>query len=91
MTMMCEIARSLDAAQIEEIVGLERETGLTVVAFSCRTLDPAREERLKAVQDGLGPVLSVPPASPDDVQLERIRALESRLGLSLVAVLSQAA
>lgn len=89
--MVCEIARGLDAAQIEEIEGLEKETGLTVVAFSCRTLDPAKEERLKAVQDELGPALSVPPAIPDDDQLERIRALESRLGLSLVAVRSQAA
>ncbi len=89
--MVCEIARGLDAAQLEEIQALEKETGLTVVAFSCRTLDPAREERLKALQDELGPVLTVPPATPRDEQLERIRALESKLGLSLVAVQPQAA
>lgn len=89
--MVCEIARGLDAAQVEEIQALESETGLTVVAFSCRTLDPAREEKLKAIQDELGPVLTVPPAAPRDEQLERLRALEGRLGLSLVAVQSQAA
>jgi len=84
--MVCEIARGLDPTQIDEIKRLERETGLTVVAFACRSLDPAREERLKAMQAELGPPLAVPPASPDDGQLGRIRDLEESLGLSLVAV-----
>ena len=84
--MVCEIARGLAETQLDEIQRLERETGLTVVAFACRTLDPAREERLKAIQAEIGPLLSVPPASPDDGQLGRIRELEEGLGLSLVAV-----
>jgi hypothetical protein len=84
--MVCEIARGLEPVQIDEIKRLERETGLTVVAFACRSLDPAREERLQAVQAELGPPLAVPPASPDDGQLGRIRELEESLGLSLVAV-----
>jgi hypothetical protein len=84
--MVCDIARGLEQTQLDEIQRLERETGLTMVAFSCRSLDPAREERLKAIQDELGPPLRVPPAAPDDVQLRRIRELEESLGLSLVAV-----
>jgi len=36
----------------------------------------------------MGPVLTVPPAQPSDEQLARIRAVESVLGLSLVAVRS---
>lgn len=84
--MVCEIARSLDEAQLEEIRRLERETGLTLVAFACRELDPAREERLRAAQAELGPVLQAEPASPSEEQLARVRELEEALGLSLVAV-----
>ena len=84
--MVCEIARGLEPATLDEIQRLEHETGLTVVAFACRALDPAREERLKAVQSELGPVLNVPAAAPDEGQLTRIRELEQSLGLSLVAV-----
>ena len=84
--MVCEIARGLEPAQVAEIEGLEQETGLTVVAFACRSLDPAREERLKAVQAELGPPLAAEPATPSDEQLAQIRELESTLGLSLVAV-----
>ncbi len=86
--MVCEIARGLEPSKLGEIEGLERETGLTLVAFACRSLDPAREERLMAVQAEIGPPLNVPPAQPSDEQLARIRALESSLGLSLVAVRS---
>lgn len=84
--MLCEIARGLNETQLEEIRRLERDTGLTVVAFACRDLDPAREERLRAVQAQLGPVLQAEPASPSAEQLARLRALEDTLGLSLVAV-----
>jgi hypothetical protein len=84
--MVCEIARGLGPEQLDEIKGLEDETGLTVVAFACRSLDPAREERLKALQAEMGPVLTVEPARPSEGQLARIRALESALGVSLVAV-----
>lgn len=86
--MVCEIARGLEPRALDEIKGLEGETGLTVVAFACRSLDSAREERLKAMQAEMGPVLTVPPAQPSDEQLARIRAVESGLGLSLVAVRS---
>ena len=84
--MVCDIARGLEAAQLDEIKTLESEAGLTVVAFSCRTLDPAREERLKAIQAEMGPVLLAELAEPTDEQLARIRDLEDALGLSLVAV-----
>jgi hypothetical protein len=84
--MVCEIARGLEQTQLDEIQRLEHETGLTVVAFACRSLDPAREGRLKAIQAELGPVLTAEPARPSDEQLDRIRELEESLGLSLVAV-----
>lgn len=84
--MMCEIARGLEAPQLDEIRRLERDVGLTVVAFACRSLDPAREERLRAIQAELGPLLRAEPAKPDEAQLGRIRELEKSLGLSLVAV-----
>ena len=84
--MVCEIARGLEEDKLDHIQRLEREIGLAVVAFSCRSLDPAREERLLAIQAQLGPVLAVGPAEPSDAQLSRIRDLESQLGLSLVAV-----
>ena len=84
--MMCEIARGLDEPRLSEIQELEREIGLTIVAFSCRSLDPAREERLRAIQAELGPLLAAEPAAPSKAQLERIHALEEELGLALVAV-----
>jgi hypothetical protein len=84
--MLCEIARNLDEAQLEEIRRLEKDLGTTVVAFSCRSLDPKREERLKQIMEEFGPVLQAEPAEPDDGQLGRIREAEEALGLSLVAV-----
>jgi hypothetical protein len=84
--MVCEIARGLEPAQLDEIRQLERDLGLVVVAFSCRSLDPAREERLAAIQAELGPALTAEPAQPTDEQLAHIRELEAQLGLSLVAV-----
>jgi len=84
--MVCEIARGLAGAQLDEIQRLEHDIGLTVVAFACRALDPAREERLRAIQAELGPVLSAEPAKPSREQLTRIREIEESLGLSLVAV-----
>lgn len=84
--MVCEIARGLQAPQLEQISRLEDDLGLTVVAFACRSLDPAREERLRAVQEELGPVLAAEPAAASEEQLARIRELESAMGLSLVAV-----
>ncbi len=84
--MVCEIARGLDETQLDEIRRLEGDIGLTVVAFACRSLDPDREARLKAVQAELGPLLLAAPAQPSAEQLARIRELEDTMGLSLVAV-----
>lgn len=86
--MFCEIARKLDDDELEKIQALENDLGLTLVAFSCRSLDPAREERLQKIMEELGPQLQAPAAEPDDEQLGRIRALEAELGLSLIAVVA---
>lgn len=84
--MLCEIARNLDEERLARITALEDELGLTIVAFSCRSLDAAREEKLRAIMEEFGPVLQAEPADPDEVQLRRIRETEESLGLSLVAV-----
>jgi len=84
--MFCEIARKLDDDELGKIQSLEADLRLTLVAFSCRSLDAAREERLQKIMEELGPQLQAPPAEPDDEQLGRIRALEDELGLSLIAV-----
>ena len=84
--MLCSIAPKLDERQLDEIRALERELGLTIVAFACRSVDPAREERLRKIQAELGPVLMAPPAQPSEEQLARIRHLEESTGLALVAV-----
>jgi hypothetical protein len=84
--MFCDIARNLEDGKLERIKSLEDDLGLTIVAFSCRSLDPAREERLRAIMGELGPLLQAEPAEPDEGQLGRIREAEEALGLSLVAV-----
>jgi hypothetical protein len=84
--MFCEIARKVEGDGIDRIQSLERDLGLTLVAFSCRSLDPAREERLQRIMEELGPQLQARPAEPDDAQLTRIRALEDEIGLTLIAV-----
>jgi microsomal dipeptidase-like Zn-dependent dipeptidase len=86
--MLCDIARNLGDEQLERIKDLEHDLGLTIVAFSCRSLEPQREERLRKAMEELGPVLQAEPASADDTQLDRIRAAEEAMGLSLVAVRS---
>ena len=63
--MLCSLASKLGEKDLEEIEALERDLGITVLAFSCREIDPA------TVSDEL---------------LARIRAVEDRLGLALVAV-----
>jgi hypothetical protein len=82
----CDIAQNLDEQKLEQIRELERRLGLTVVAFSCRSLDPEREEKLRQMAAQLGPVLQAEPAAPNDDQLALIKEEEDRLGLSLVAV-----
>jgi hypothetical protein len=84
--MLCEIARGLNDEQLEQVQALERELGLTVVAFACRSLEPEKEERLQKAMEGLGPVLQAELAKPDDAQLDALRATEEALGLPLVAV-----
>ncbi len=84
--MLCEIARNLDAERLRRIETLERDLGLTIVAFSCRSVPPEREERLRRVMAELGPQLSVPPADADEDQLAAIREAEAAFGVSLVAV-----
>ena len=84
--MFCEIARKVDDDDLDRIRSLEDDLGLMLVAFSCRSLDPAREERLRKAMEELGPQLQAPAAEPDEAQLERIRRLEDDLGLSLIAV-----
>jgi hypothetical protein len=87
--MFCEIARKVDGKDLERIQSLEKDLGLTIVAFSCRALDPAREERLQRMMEELGPQLQAAPAEPDGDQLTRIRTTEEELGLALVAVSPQ--
>jgi hypothetical protein len=84
--MYCDIARNLDDDKVQRIKALEDDLGLTIVAFTCRSLEPAREERLRALMEEMGPQLQAEPAEPDETQLGRIRATEETLGLSLVAV-----
>ena len=84
--MFCEITRKLEDQDLEKLRSLEMDLGLTLVAFSCRSLDPAREEKLEKMMRELGPMLQAPLAAPDDAQLGRIRAAEEELGLSLIAV-----
>jgi len=84
--MFCDVARNLKDDQLQRIRALEDDLGLTIVAFSCRSLDPAREERLREVMEQLGPLLQAEPAEPDEAQLGRIRETEETMGLSLVAV-----
>lgn len=84
--MFCEIARKVEADDLERIQSLEKELGLTLVAFSCRALEPAREARLQSIMEEFGPQLQARPADADEAQLARIRALEADLGLTLIAV-----
>ena len=52
--MFCDIARNLEDDKLQRIKALEEDLGLTIVAFSCRSLDPAREERLHAMRRSSG-------------------------------------
>jgi hypothetical protein len=84
--MMCAIAKNLEEGQVSEIEALEQQTGLTLVAFSCRSLDPEREERLRKIEAELGSPLQTEAAAISEEQLGQIRGLEGEMGLSLVAV-----
>ncbi len=84
--MICEIARNLEGDRLETIEALERDLGLTIVAFSCRALEPEREEKLRQIMDQFGSQLQAEPIEPNASQLESIREVEESMGLSLVAV-----
>ena len=84
--MLCEIARNIEGDRLETVKTLEHDLGLTLVALSCRSLEPVREEKLQKLMDEFGAQLQAEPAEPDDSQLGRIRAAEAELCLSLVAV-----
>jgi hypothetical protein len=84
--MVCDVAKNLEEEQLGEIRSLEQETGLTLVAFSCRSLDPEREERLRKIEAELGSPLQAEPARLSEEQLAQICRLEGAMGLSLVAV-----
>lgn len=84
--MICDFARDLDDDDLETIQGLEQDLGVLIVAFRCRSLDPAREERVRRAMELMGPLLVTEVADPDEAQLDRIRGAEERLGLSLVAM-----
>ncbi len=84
--MLCDFARNLSPEDLARIQALERNLGLTILAFSCRSLEPEREERLRKVSAELGLTPAVEPAEPDEEQLNRIRETEETLGMSLVAV-----
>ena len=84
--MLCAIANNLEEGQLTEIEALERQTGLTLVAFSCRSVDPEREERLRQIEAEVGSPLHTDPVAVSDEQLAQIRRLEETMGLSLVAV-----
>jgi len=84
--MLCDIARNLGDDKLQRIQTLEDDLGLTIVAFSCRSLDPVREERLSAMMAEFGPQLQAEPAEPDEAQLGQIREAEQTMGLALVAV-----
>jgi hypothetical protein len=87
--MICDFAKGLSQEQLSVIEGLEHELGSIVLAFRCKELDdPAREERVRAAMEAMGPLLRAEVAEPDEGQLGRIREVEQELGLSLVAVKS---
>lgn len=84
--MICDFARNLADDDLAAIDSLEKDLGVLLIAFTCRTLDPAREDRIRRAMAELGPLLQAEPAAADEAQLERIRIAEQQLGLSLVAV-----
>ncbi|HJW76150.1 MAG TPA: hypothetical protein VJ787_10855 [Thermoleophilia bacterium] len=84
--MLCAIAKNLEEGRLGEIQSLEAETGLTLVAYSCRTLDPEKEERLRQIEAEIGSCLESDPVPVSEEQLAQIKRLEETTGLALVAV-----
>ncbi len=84
--MLCDIARNLSSTDLERISRLERALGLTILAYSCRTLDPDREARLQQAMADMGLPRPVQAAAPTAAEIERIREIERDLGVALVAV-----
>ena len=65
--MLCSLATKLGDRELGEVAALEREIGVTILAFACHDVEPAEA---------------------DERQLGRIREVEERRGVSLVAVKS---
>jgi hypothetical protein len=84
--MICDIARNLDESTLDNVRAVEKELGTLVIAFSCRSLDPAREARLRKTIEEFCPLPPTEPAQVDEVRLVRLRETEKALGLALVAV-----
>jgi len=84
--MICEFTRKLADDDLTRIRRLEDELEVNLIAFSCRELDPAREEKLLRIMQELGPQLQVPVAVVGEQQLVSLRALEEALGVALIAV-----
>jgi hypothetical protein len=63
--MLCSLASKLGDKELGEIEALEKDLGVTVLAFSCKAIDPA---------------------TVSEDQLTRIREVEDKLGVALVAV-----
>jgi hypothetical protein len=57
--MLCSLATKLGEKELGELRALEQDLGVTVLAFSCQSIDPAKlsEEQLgkiREVEDRLG-------------------------------------
>jgi hypothetical protein len=57
--MLCSLATKMDDSQLGEVKELESELGVTVLAFSCMSvdaadLDDAKLGRIKQLEDRLG-------------------------------------
>ena len=57
--MLCSISTKLGEAELGEIGALEEELGVTLLAFNCHPLDPARIDdgqlsRIAALEERLG-------------------------------------
>jgi hypothetical protein len=60
--MLCSLATKLGDEEIARIRALEKDTGLTLVAFACHPLDPAsatpdQVDAIKGLEEELGMAL----------------------------------
>ena len=57
--MLCSLATKLDQRELGEVAALEKELGVTLLAFSCHDLEPAQTDerqlgRIREVEERLG-------------------------------------